>query len=60
MFTCISKKSQVWVCTRMPSAPLSISKWGKSKLILVRANSHVCLDISGDKSCIVIARALVF
>ena len=56
----ISKKSQDWVCTKMPAAPQSISNWRNSNLISARADSHICLDISGYKSCIVVARALEF
>lgn len=44
----------------MPSAPLSISNSGNSNLIFACADSHICLDISGYKSCIVMVRALVF
>lgn len=58
---CASTKSHRTGCApKCPVFLLSISNWGNSNLIFARADSHICLDVSGYKSCIVIVRALVF
>lgn len=55
-----TKSHRTGCAPKCPVFLLSISNWGNSNLIFARADSHICLDVSGYKSCIVIVRALVF